>query len=302
VVGFAVLVVGATAVYLYPGRHRAAGDPFAPSKVPMISNPGQIRLPLDAFTPSDEDILRRRAAVIMMALPCMHRFGLDWPAPHRTAPRLRASERRYGLVGVAMAEHWGYQPPIDQAADRAARAEEQLEDSQPAAAQAVLTGQNRTYRGAALPEGGCFGAATRSLQQKLPPTDTELPDRLDALASTAAERDPHVVGRFHAWQDCVRQAGLSYSDPWAANDDPAWGANAGPDDTAPGPSTRERQVARTDAICRDRVNLVGVWAAVEASYQQRLIRQYAAQLDAMRRHLDTERGIVVATITGHPGR
>ncbi|MBO3747557.1 hypothetical protein J5X84_15885 [Streptosporangiaceae bacterium NEAU-GS5] len=263
---------------------------------PAISSPSQIRLPLDAFKMTDEEYLARKRAIAIVGRACMSRFSLDWPVPRRTHPRLRTTERRYGVVGIETAERWGYHPPIDEVADRQARLDEQAEDSQPAAAQAVWIGARRMYGHVAVPLGGCFGEAEHLLEQRLPAADLQLAERLDAAASATAERDPRVHAAFDAWRDCMRQAGLSYADPWAANNDPAWAANPGPDGVVAGPTPREREVARADAACRSRVDLVGIWVATEADHQRRLIDAHRAELATVRRWLDAERSLINATL------
>lgn len=98
---------------------------------------------------------------------------------------------------------------------------------------------------------------------------------------------------FAAWSDCMTAAGYSYAGPWDASDD-QWLSDVVTD--------QERLVATADVTCKHETNLAGIWSAVDAAYQERLIEQHAEALTALqaarKRVLSRAAGIVASSERG----
>jgi hypothetical protein len=86
------------------------------------------------------------------------------------------------------------------------------------------------------------------------------------------------------------EAGFDYDDPRQANGDPAWAEGQPADgvetsEVAP-VSDEQRAVASADVACKDEVNLVGTWLAVETAYQTRALEENSEALSDARQRLD----------------
>ena len=75
------------------------------------------------------------------------------------------------------------------------------------------------------------------------------------------------------WWACWADAGFSYAGPWAANTDSHWREDIVTD--------QERLVATADVTCKLETNLIGIWNAVDAAYQERIIERDAELLAEM---------------------
>ena len=73
----------------------------------------------------------------------------------------------------------------------------------------------------------------------------------------------------------MRRAGHSYADPWEPNNQ-NWPRE-------PTVSDREKMVATADVRCKHETNVAGLWTAVDAAYQWRLIEEHAVALEDLRR-------------------
>ncbi|MCY0953561.1 hypothetical protein [Streptomyces sp. H27-S2] len=90
-------------------------------------------------------------------------------------------------------------------------------------------------------------------------------------AHERSERDSRVVAVLAAWSACMEKSGYGgIRTPYDVVEE------AGLADDKGGP--RAVTAARADVACKSEVNLVGVRAAVEKAYQERLVEEHAETL------------------------
>lgn len=211
---------------------------------------------------------------------CMAEFGFTVDPPLAvTSVDLRAG--KYGLVNMNDALEYGYNNPLTVDADASDAAAAQPKSE---AYYAVASGEGPydTYNGMEIPEGGCHGAAERTLNDGAAPVaDPMFGQALQIQAGDLAEQDSRVVAAFSAWSDCMARSGYDYDDPWEANDDPAFD---GPEATQ-----LEISLATADVACKEEVDLVDTWAAVEVAYQERLIEENSVALAELLELLEVRR-------------
>jgi hypothetical protein len=83
--------------------------------------------------------------------------------------------------------------------------------------------------------------------------------------------------------------GLKFSSPWQAND-AGWKMDEPP-------TTDELRTATSDAHCRDKTNLVGIWYAVESGYQNEIISMNSQEFTKLDAQLVGERMRAVQALT-----
>lgn len=278
-----LLVFGVAAAAFVGGC--APDPPSSASEPPIVEvsvdDVGTIEFPLDPYLnvggPTYD--VEANAYQILMER-CMAGFGFTVdPRPAVTSVDLRAG--KYGLVNMNDALQFGYNDPLtaDEGADDADAAQ-----PKPEAYYAVAYGEgpSDTYNGMQIPEGGCHGAAQRTLDDGAAPVaDPMFGQALVIRASNLAEQDSRVVAAFSAWSECMARSGYDYDDPWEANDDPAFN---GPEATQ-----MEISVAAADVACKEEVDLVDTWAAVEVAYQERLIEENSVALTELLELLEVRR-------------
>ncbi|MBP2056739.1 hypothetical protein J2Z21_009758 [Streptomyces griseochromogenes] len=77
--------------------------------------------------------------------------------------------------------------------------------------------------------------------------------------------DSRVKAVFSRWSACMKAHGYHLADPLKAADLPSM--------SAPEPTSAEIAQAETDVACKGKVNVVGVWFAVESAYQKSEIKE-----------------------------
>lgn len=240
-----------------------------------ITDASQIALPIEAYQMTAEEDVMLQRAVWQLTVECLERFGVEYTPPpvHPTTQVLHS--RRYGLLDFESARAWGYHggdPTVDRAVAEADAAEAAERDS--GLVGELLFGPSDT--GAGLPPGvpndGCLNEARRSLAQHNESYDENFLNRLANQALALAEQDERVQAAFAAWSACMAEAGFTYASPWDANND-QWMPEVVTD--------HERLVATADVSCKHETNLVGIWSAVDAAYQERLIEQNTELLTTM---------------------
>ena len=125
---------------------------------------------------------------------------------------------------------------------------------------------------ASVPPGGCVGQMRQTMAADgLAPNsaDQSLVSGIGSQSFFAARADPRVTAVFATWSSCMRSNGYRYATPFAA---------ATSFVTAKTVTSGEIKTAVTDIGCKRASDLLGVIAAVQSSYQDRLISQHAAQL------------------------
>lgn len=188
--------------------------------------------------------------------------------------------RRYGVTDADIASRWGYHlTPDDGVTDRSepgnpvtagemlvwtgyADGRPQAEEQDPA-----------MYNGMRVPEGGCAGEASRSLEFTSREDVAEpLVVSIDFGAFRQATDDGRVRAVFGEWSECMRAKGYDYPDPIAAG--------GAADVTTAEPSTAEVRTATADVACKAQHNVIGVWFAVESAYETAMINTKLEELHA----------------------
>lgn len=247
--------------------------PLGPIQV--VTEPGQITLPLDAYQMSLDDTVRVDRAVYVLVTRCMGSFGFDYDEPFNersTSGPTTVNARRYGLLDEAHAAAYGYKPgPAGPSEKDQAEATGTLLQESPEARN-ILGGKGgpSSYRGRKVPPGGCFGEARRQVAKGGPPFDPQLPEKMATDSFMRMENDSRVQAAYRRWSKCMAREGFDYPSSRAANNDERW--------STPKPTAAEIAVAVADVRCKKRVNLVGVRMAVETAYQRQLIEQNAEAL------------------------
>ncbi|MEV7525019.1 hypothetical protein [Streptomyces sp. NPDC091371] len=276
-----------------------------PALGPVSMNPATISLsfPMDAYMDTDGERGRMDAAQYRLTAQCMARYGFPYeqPAKPATGGATSKEDRHQNMFGIndpAYAAAYGYS--LDSGRARPPRpTQPQLSDS----ASTVLHGQRPddkgqgnpgpmsdeeaqvadsgiTVGGQKVPAGGCQREGYRKLY-------TPTKDSVDLLftfglaseAHTRAQEDSRVVDVLAKWSGCMAKAGYGgVKSPYEVvqtlgiGDDPA-----GPKAIA---------VATADVACKREVNLVGIWAAAEKAYQERLVEEHAETLALYKKQRD----------------
>ncbi|MFF3306172.1 hypothetical protein [Streptomyces sp. NPDC002952] len=249
------------------------GGPGRPAveTTPTVLDPARLQLPLERYQFDDKEWVRLNRAQNLLAVACMKRYGIEYrpPAERRAAVVRSRTERRYGLADARLARASGYHLP--DATRTAPPSPPRLSATQltvlagPAPGSAQARDRERlTYRGAAVPDGGCMGEARRTLAGKGQLGDPDVVRRIDSDSVLKASKDPRVRRAFRSWAACMRDKGHDYRDPWQAINDKAFSGTR--------VSDREKTVARDDVSCKRRTNVVGVWYAVDAAYQKQILK------------------------------
>ncbi|MFI9051007.1 hypothetical protein [Streptomyces sp. NPDC053427] len=240
-----------------PARHSTAPPPPA-------RQAGQLKLPLDAYAPTDAEIQAVDDAQDVLMRRCMHHLGRAW----KTLPRVAARDnepqnlRRYGAIEAEAARRYGYHPPPDPPS--VVRRNRVWDERETLPAEVARAAYGRTG------EGGCLQTARHRLGGGTAPPDYHAFNRLTGTALEASRRAPEVRGAMRKWSACMAEAGFDHPDALSAAGSRRW--------ETPGPTPAERATARTDVACKRSTRLVTVWAAAETRIQLRLIRENAAPL------------------------
>jgi hypothetical protein len=285
-----------------------AGSPSAApppvGQVPVLDSANDRPLPLDPYllAPAQEALVI--GAQQRLLAQCAGRFGLAYTTPtaaHRDsdAPTTRV-DGRYGHQDAGLMARWGYHPEggLPPGQDRWTAG---VDATRPEAA-AVMTGSDgsgakfgpggQVVNGQVVPDHGCAGEAlkalTGSVEGRLGNAQIAEDLKLDTLRRS--QDDPRTRAVFAQWSSCMKEAGFDYPDPVAALSDPEW-------PRTPLPGERELRVARADAQCRHRHNVVGVWYAVDQATQEQAVRANAGALAAARASVEAQ----VAAARGLPG-
>ncbi|MFJ7942180.1 hypothetical protein ACIQ6K_00710 [Streptomyces sp. NPDC096354] len=233
------------------------------SSFPRVENPKTLSFPLDKYRLLTDNENRRTVGSALKTLrtDCMGRFGFEFHDAEPAAPVEFNHERLYGVADRRTARIYGYHNP------RGGVAQSKAQSNLTASAEAVLVGEVKAYKGAAVPEGGCAGYAVRKVHAGGPgmtSADSQLPDRLIAEASLRTQKDSRVSRVFERWSECMKDSGYRYDSPTAVLRDARFAQSAQP-------TQEEIGTAAADVECKSKNNVIGVWSTVEAAYQRRLV-------------------------------
>ncbi|MEV6602019.1 hypothetical protein AB0M36_34985 [Actinoplanes sp. NPDC051346] len=273
----AVAVAAALCVSGCSGSDSASdsGEPAVDTML-SIQDIKKFALPLDAYKAIGEQDLALDQARNRLLSDCLARFGFEVEPPRLTPEVLGENQKRYGITDPNRAAQYGYREPEVEQRERPKEPELSLE------AQAVVTGEGQdTLAGQKVPEGGCIAEARRKLAEGAPQAaDPELVNQLDQDARNRTEQDSRVRKVFAEWSACMKESGYDYSGPMDANNDRAF--------STPKPTEKEFAVAVADVKCKQRTNLVNIWASVETAYQQRHIERHKSALDGISKNLQAQ--------------
>ncbi|MFD3759772.1 hypothetical protein [Streptomyces sp. NPDC058622] len=284
------------------GPGGAEGGEPALGRVEVAPATASLSFPMDAYT--DTEAVRIRMGRVQQALVsrCMARYGFTYEGPAAVVPASDSASasaegapedrHRYlfGLAGPDHAAAHGYdksagrgappKPPAPQLSDSKCAvmndAQRGARDGQaPDAAseeEAAHVDSGVTAAGRKVPPGGCGREAFRKLYAPgKDSVDLLFAFGLVSEAHERSERDSRVVAVLAAWSTCMEKSGYGgIRTPYDVVEE------AGLADDKGGP--RAVTAARADVACKSEVNLVGVRAAVEKAYQERLVEEHAETL------------------------
>jgi hypothetical protein len=254
--------------------------------IPVVHSQAMISYPLDRYGPSDTQMMVITKARRIFEIRCMHSLGFHGNNFADLIPvgfNETAKGQFITYLDPATAARYGYHSPQDRAPavtmapSRSARfiAEENLQA-------AVIDGHVKTVNGHAVPAGGCRDEGLRRLEEGTSGNLPMDPRYLMAQSQLKAITDPRMQRTIADWSSCMKASGYAYSTPFAAER-----AAAGPVGLDgyfhTSPTALERRIATADAACRAKVNLTGMWVAVESAYQDRMIASYRTKLDQARK-------------------
>jgi hypothetical protein len=263
-------------------------DPAELLAFPRIDDPSEIRFPIDEYNFTTEGYANYLEATAVLAAECLARFEAEVsiadlnPGP---LPDFHESThtRLYGVFDREIAAEWGYGVPPDWGnvwPHGVGNTGRDLTDTErfllvgrtdPANADRALP---EDQHGDPLPEDGCQGEADRTLSGGLASPDWSVANN-DSYA--AASGDERVEAAEEAWSDCMRGRGYEY-DSLREAADRAWPEPAGPEEIA---------TALAEVDCKVETNLVGIRVGVETEFQQRFISDHLAELQVLKRWLET---------------
>ncbi|WP_328969049.1 hypothetical protein [Streptomyces sp. NBC_00239] len=286
------------------GAGRAVAEP-ALGVVAADPPTASLALPLDAYADSDDEAARLTAAQQRLTVRCMARYGFAYEPPPVPVPAGagggRADRHRwlYGIADAGHAAAYGYdkdagrpRPPRPPAPALSDSARTVLYGERPGAQgqgqggrqapdprteeEAAAVDSGLTVGGRRVPPGGCLREGYRKLYAPTKDSvDLLFPFGLASEAHTRAQRDSRVAAALAKWSACLARSGYrGVGSPYEVS------ARLGLD-ADPG-GARAVAVATRDVACKREVNLVGIWAAVETAYQQRLVEEQAETLAAYR--------------------
>ncbi|WP_433250503.1 hypothetical protein ACQPYK_04265 [Streptosporangium sp. CA-135522] len=234
-----------------------------------------MKLPLDQFRLSADQINTRNQAWERLEQACMSRFGLEGIVGSRRLPPRQSPLSVF--LDIEQAKHSGYDAlQINNTDSGHLRRTTPATLEQQQAATGVFTGTTQTYNGQPVPAGGCEGEARAAIMPKNATPVREDASDLAFKAGGLASRDSRVVKATQEWVACMKAAGFNYTGPNQARNDPRWAAPS---------SAEENTIATTDAQCRARTNLLNIQVAVEVAYQNQLINQHKDELAISKKQL-----------------
>ena len=280
--GLALLTIVGCAGAEPPAARPVPAEPVLTGPVPVLQDGADARLPLDPFllTPPQVDQVTRAHRALLAQ--CAGRFGLTAPpttaAP--TGPRT-LNERRYGITDPGRAAAAGYRLSAHEPNQPPARSTTPRADP---TLLAVLSGDGpRIVHGQPVPAGGCYQETRRRLHGADRTVAEEmLAQRLSHDSYDQSGQDPRVQAVAGLWSQCMRAHGYDYRGPLDPPADRRFRGQV---------SAAEIATAAADIACKRKNNLVGIWFAVESSYQLPQIAANRAGLERIRRTNIAELGV-----------
>ncbi|WP_030398138.1 hypothetical protein [Kitasatospora purpeofusca] len=193
---------------------------------------------------------------------CMRERGAPiQPLVHVRPPLKNFLERRYGLTDLEQAERYGYGlPPSGDAA--APPTPPELTDAQ----RLVFEGTP----GDEQPPQGCSDWAVQQLGDTARVRETPVAMELQRKSWDVSAKDSRVVAATARWSSCMSALGYHASSPVDTSD------------RKPADQAAERAQAASEVRCSRSSGVVREWFAVEAAYQDEMIKRNKDALSAER--------------------
>lgn len=290
-------MAGAAAVMVAIGYgtasfYQSSADATAPH--PIVGQ-GRMSFPFDAYHLTAQQAAEQANESNVIIRACMKNYGISYlkNTPDITAKVARgfaiADSRRYGISDMDAAQKFGYHLPP--AATSTGKLTTEADPHLSGPEMSVLTGVSvghaqmgkisassrkvGSYKGKAIPQGGCVGTADRALQE---PGSTKalrqanlLAAGLERKAFLKTQTHPRVRIVFHKWSMCMKSRGYSYANPIKAATDRTW-------DMGKPATRREIAIAVADVKCKQQTDLVNIEYRVESALENSLIRQHKTDL------------------------
>jgi hypothetical protein len=267
------------------GSGSAAHQPASTSSEKSLRSGELVPQPLDAYIADNTQSNAIDQATTELIDKCMRAKGFTVPPPtpaQQELAQLTSSsslQEPYGLTSAYQAAEFGYSSPV------AAKIKlphpirsfgpGTIGPKESPAYYTALTG----YPSGVSPAGydtvkGCTGRAYNALDGGPAPVDPH--DVVGTLAGQA-EQDTQgssvVIQALAAWASCMAAKGYSYQTPMQAAS-AKWPQS---------PSPLEISTAKADVSCKAKSNLRLIWQRTQASYERKLINQYAGALAQVKR-------------------
>jgi hypothetical protein len=257
--------------------------------------PADAALPFDWITADYSQVsLEMRRGLRALIKPCMNAAGFDYKIGLEQEAPAFSLYRRYRYRTPADAEKLGFvveQPPsgpegteAEFPADPAERKRYliALQGAEDLTTTVPLVDRRGDSFGTQSVPGGCSAAAIVELYGSFENYVTYVGDdlwlqRVAGEAATKTHADPAFVQMLSKWSACMANSGYSFATP-----DDAIGAQW----PEPRPGDTERQAARADAVCRDRVGFIATIVEIEGGYQRQALDAHSAMLQEVRTDRD----------------
>lgn len=299
-IAFPFLLVGCSASSDHIGGGSAS--PLPVSITPTLDSANGMPLPLDQYLMNPDQESKVTEAQQVLLSSCVRRFGLTYesmPSSHRRdsdAPVVRV-DGRYGHQSATLMEKWGYHPeggsPFDSPSWPSVSPELATVESGSSDRTQKFGPGGQLVNGQSVPDHGCIGDGIKRLTSSLSGTvgDAKISNDLKLQTLKESQSDPRTQAVFAEWSKCMKDGGFDYPDPVAALSDPEWRKTSLP-------GQRELRVATTDAACRHKYNVVGIWYSVDFAYQEQAVKQNAEALAAAKASIEAQVKVAEEVLTG----
>jgi hypothetical protein len=254
--------------------------------VPVVDSQAMVSYPLDSYGPTDAQMSLIMQARRIFEIRCMQSLGFhgsNFADLLSTGFNETAKGQLITFLNPATAARYGYHSPQDVAAPAVTTAP--LPSARLIAKEnfqaAVIDGHVKTVNGHTVPAGGCRAEGLRLLEAGTSGNLAIDPRYLMGQSEIEAITDPRLRQAIARWSSCMKASGYDFSSPFAAESATA-GTRQQDGYFHTSPTPLERRTAVADAACRMKVNLTGIWVAVESAYQNKMIASNRAKLDQAR--------------------
>ncbi|MEU0742512.1 hypothetical protein [Streptomyces sp. NPDC006134] len=277
------------------------------TSIPTLTEATALKFPLDAYEATDEQSRTLGRAQGVLTSQCMARFGFRYQDKQDDPPQgPQGNSRRFGVSDLKTASQYGYRNPrtarsdppdtgrgtLSKSAELALMGDAQDPKHLPASQEEAERqgGSTTKVNNQRIPVGGCIRESFLKLYAPKPGSvDLLYVFNLRNQADSEYRGDSRVRAVNQKWSDCMAKSGYKARDPHNAAKELGFdGARS---------SAQAVNAAKTDVVCKHRVNLIGVHYAVLSAYEQRAVEKNAETLKLAKDQLD-ERLRLAAKLTG----